>query len=403
MKARTWLLLGCVPLLANNDGLTDRRTDGSSAVVTPAIDVLLRDSLHLIAGKRVGLITHRAAVDAIGTLVIDRLAASPARLTALFAPEHGLRGTAAPGERVNDSVDATTGIPIYSLYGASRAPSAEQLATIEVLLVDLQDVGARPYTYVSTAVLALRAAKAAGVPVVVLDRPNPIGCLMGGPVLEERNASFIGMLPVPLRHGMTIGELVRFANRELDIDANLRVIPLEGWRRCMWFEETGLPFVPPSPNLPDLESVAWFPGIVLFEATNLSVGRGTDAPFRQVGAPWVDLSRWDLLPALEDTVSFTPRAPGDGKYNGVPVQGVRLARLMRTGDPIETAVRLLARFDRIYGDSMRVDSAGMRLRLGIGFDESCPGVQCLPDASLNHWPAEIARFRLRARRYFLYL
>lgn len=398
---RTRLLLAVMLLFpqVRADAQARRR-----AVVTPAIDVLLRDSTHLVDGQRIGLITNQTAIDADSVHIIERLRADGrARLAAIFAPEHHFAASLRPGETFGDTVDARSGLPIYSLYGRNRAPTLAQLADLDVLMVDLQDVGARPFTYVTTMLLAMRAAKERRIPIVVLDRPNPIGCLMAGPVLDGRNSSFIGMLPIPLRHGMTIGELARFANRETDIDADLRVIPLHGWRRCMWFDETGLPFVPPSPNLPDMESVAWYPGMVLFESTNMSVGRGTDAPFRQVGAPWFDPAQWDLFPAFEDTVAFTPRAPGDQKFDGVALRGVRLQPATRSQDAIDVAVRLMARLAQAYPDQFVVDTAGLRLRLGVRFDRGCPDVQCLPDASWNRWPVEVQRFRLRARRYFLYL
>lgn len=402
MKTRIGLLVAGVTLLC--DGSRAQSATGAQGVVVPAIDVLLRDSAHLVDGRRIGLITNQTAVDAHGVLTLERLRAhAPARVAAIFAPEHHFAATLRPGETFRDSVDTATGIPIYSLYGSNRTPTLQQLAGLDLLMVDLQDVGVRTFTYATTMLLAMRAAKEAGIPIVVLDRPNPIGCLMAGPVLEEEHASFIGMFPVPLRHGMTIGELARFANREMGVRADLRVIPLDGWRRCMWFDETGLPFVPPSPNLPTLESVAWYPGMVLFEATNLSVGRGTDAPFRQVGAPWFDLSRWELLPAYEDTVHFTPRQPGDDKFAGVPLSGIRLERPTRTTDPIDVALRILARVERLYGDSLVVDQRGLTLRLGISLEGRCDNLQCLPELSWNQWPSDVQRFRLVARRYFLYL
>ncbi len=378
--------------------------------VLPGIDVLLTDSAHLIAGRRLGLITNQTGVDAAGGPSIDRLyaagvpatdcppplsdCASRSRLLALFAPEHGIRGTARPGERVNDTVDMATGLPIYSLYGANRAPTREQLATLDIVLVDLQDVGARPFTYVSTMVLAMRAAAAAGKRIIVLDRPNPIGCTMQGPVLDTAYASFIGMLPVPLRHGMTMGELARFANAELRIGADLVVVPVKGWR-CEWFDETGLPWVRPSPNLPDLEAVAWYPGTVLFEATNLSVGRGTDAPFRQVGAPWLrprvvnDRLFFDGRP-LADSVTFTPRNPGDGKYDGIPLRGVRF-REARGTNVIQAALLLMISIRRANPDSTRIDTVGFFRRYGVRWDLR----------TLIH-PREPADFEPQARRYFLY-
>ncbi len=403
-------------VLASGAVLSAARTDHSSLVTTrssasrnsaavrqsadsvlPGIDVLLRDSLALIAGKRVGLVTNPSGITAAGASTIDRLAHAPGvRLVALFAPEHGIRGDATPGAAVADTVDAATGLPIYSLYGASRAPTAAELAGLDELIVDLQDVGARPYTYVSTTILAMRAAAAAGKRVIVLDRPDPIGCAVQGPLLDTAYASFIGMLPVPLRHGMTIGELARFANVRLAIRADLVVVPVRGWSRCEWFDRTGLPWVRPSPNLPDLESVAWYPGTVLFEATNLSVGRGTDAPFREVGAPWLDAGRVARVMALRyhlvlDTVSFVPRSSGDGKYDGVRVTGVRFPRFDRArGDPVRDALRLLATIRSLQPGRLRVDSSGLARRLGR------------PWRGPTTWPADAARFRAARRPFLLY-
>jgi uncharacterized protein YbbC (DUF1343 family) len=368
-----------------------------SDTVLPGIDVLLRDSLRLVEGRRLGLITNQAGVDARGVSTIDRLARLPgARLVALFAPEHGIRGRLAPGATVRDTVDAATGLPIYSLYGASRAPTAAQLDAVEVLLVDLPDVGARPFTYVSTMVLALEAVARAHRRLIVLDRPNPLGCAVQGPVLDSAYASFIGMLPVPLRHGMTMGELARFANAHLRLGANLAVVPVHGWRRCQWFDRTGLPWVAPSPSLPDLESVAWYPGTVLLEASNLSVGRGTDAPFRQVGAPWLDAERVARSMVRRyhialDTVRFTPRSPDDGKFDGVEVRGVRFRRLDRAhGDPVRAALLLLRTIRATQPALVRVDSLGLARRLGAWPSE------------LVAWPRDVARFLAERRDALIY-
>ncbi len=324
------------------------------------------------------------------------------RLVALFAPEHGIRGAAAPGEPVrdtllgsSDTVDVSTGLPIYSLYGPRRAPTALELASLDVLLVDLQDVGTRTFTYSSTTVLAMRAAAAAGVPVVVLDRPDPIGCAVQGPILDTAYATFFGMLPAPLRHGMTIGELARLANERLAIHAQLTVVPVAGWRRCEWFDETGLRWVPPSPNLPDLEAAAWYPGTVFFEATNLSVGRGTDAPFRQLGAPWLDaeaLARAMRRAGLRLTpVSFTPRAPGDGKFDGAEVHGVRFPRFDRSrGDAVRDALRVLRTIERLQPRDLRIDSLGVARRLGVPLD------------SRLAWPADARRFLAERRPFLIY-
>jgi uncharacterized protein YbbC (DUF1343 family) len=363
------------------------------------VDILFTDSAQLIAGRRVGLITNAAGVDRAGVSTIDRLAHAPGvRLVALFAPEHGIRGTAAPGAAVGDTVDAATGLPIYSLYGERRgAPAPAQLRVLDVLVVDLPDAGTRTWTYVTTTVLAMRAARAAGKPVVVLDRPDPIGCTVQGPVLDTTLASFIGMLPVPLRHGMTIGELARLANGELGIGADLHVVPVKGWRRCDWFDATGLPFVRPSPNLPDLEALAWYSGTVLFEATNLSVGRGTDRPFQQVGAPWLDARRvarlmGDRYQVPMRTVTFTPVHPGDGKYGDTVLAGVRFGPFDRgRGDAIRDALRLLGVIGEVHAAELRVDSLGVARRLGVK-----------ARAGKGTWLAEVAAFLRHRRPYLLY-
>ena len=372
--------------------------------VHPGIDVLVTDSVHLVRGRRVGLITNPSGVDAAGVSTIDRLARTPGvRLAALFAPEHGLRGTAAPGEPVADSVDPATGIPIYSLYGASRgAPTPEQLSRVDVLLVDLQDVGTRTWTYVTTMIRAMRAARVAGIPFVVLDRPNPIGCAVEGPVLDTAYATAIGPLPVPLRHGMTMGELARFANRELSIGADLRVAPVRGWRRCEWFDETRLPFVRPSPNLHDLEALSWYPGTVLFEATNLSVGRGTDAPFRQIGAPWLDAPRVARVMAerygiVLSPVAFTPRAPGDGVYADTALSGLRLPAFDRARDaPVREALRLLRVIGEVHPGELRVSARGMAIRLGVAASFA------VDPAGPTAWPEDAREFGRVRRGYLLY-
>src|SRR5687768_3845195 len=261
--------------------------------VLPGLEVLLRDSAHLVRGKRVGFLTNQTAVTSTGTSGIDLLHASPdVRLVALYGPEHGLRGGVEGGVKIESGVDQKTGVPVHSLYGSTQRPTPEMLRGVEVLLFDMQDIGARPYTFVWTMVMAMEAAAAQRIPFVVLDRPNPITGRMEGPLMEMemRNVAqaITGYFPVPLRHGMTVGEVARYVNGEYRIGAQLTVIPAAGWRGNTWFDQTGLPWINPSPNIRSLEAALNYSGMVLSEATNLTVGRGTDAPFSYLGAPWLD-------------------------------------------------------------------------------------------------------------------
>jgi uncharacterized protein YbbC (DUF1343 family) len=261
----------------------------SQAQVSPGITVLLRDSSQLIAGKRVGLITNHTARDEKGRTTIDLLHDAPGvRLTALFAPEHGIRGAAPGGARISSGVDEKTGVRIYSLYGDTKTPTRRMLEDVDVLVYDIQDVGARMYTYVWTMTLAAEAAKKAGKKFIVLDRPNPIrDDVVEGGMIDRRYRSFTGLHNVPLRYGLTPGELARFLVATGEIDADITVIPMKGYRRTMWWDETGLEWISPSPNIRDVDAALMYPGMSFFEATNMSEGRGTSEPFRLVGARWL--------------------------------------------------------------------------------------------------------------------
>ncbi len=328
------------------------------AGVRSGFEILLSDSLHLVSGKRVGLITNQTGVDAQGASIIDVLhERDDLELVALFGPEHGIRGVAAPGERVDDGRDDRTGLPVFSLYGATLRPTPEVLDGLDVLLIDYQEVGARYWTYASTMTLAMEAAGEAGVPVVVLDRPNPIGGAIGGNILEVAFGTFVGRFPIAMRHGMTPGELARYYEGEFGIGVDLTVVPIEGWRHDMPFAETGLPWIAPSPNMPSVASALHYPGTCLFEGTNLSVARGTEHPFQQIGAPWLDgqalaeaMSDYGLADVTFEAVTFTPENPGDGKYAGEPVRGVRLTSTGPEYDPTRTAVALLVESRRLAGE-----------------------------------------------------
>lgn len=377
--------------------------------LAPGIDVLLTDSLALVAGKRVGFVTNLAAVDARGAGAITRLRSAGVKLVALFGPEHGLSANAAPGEHVANARDATADIPIYSLYGKTSAPTPEMLAGIDVMVVDLPDVGARYYTYPATTIGVMQAAGAAHIPVIVLDRPNPIGGAMQGNILDMAFVSPVGRLAVPMRHGLTLGEEMRLAKSDLKLDVDLRVVPVRGWRRGVTFEGTGLPFRAPSPNLKDIEALFHYPGTCLFEGTALSVGRGTDAPFRQVGAPWLDTTRVlariraERLPGVAfEGVRFTPHQPGDGKFADTAVVGIRLRVTDASRyDAPAVAVHLLAAIRAVHPD---------RIRIGGSFDRLAGGATLrtallrgdAPDAIVASWKPALDAYRKRAEPFLLY-
>ncbi len=243
------------------------------------------------AGRRVGLLSNPASVDAGRRHVVDVAAAAPeVRLTALFGPQHGFRSDVQDNMVETDHArHPRLDVPVFSLYGETRAPTPAMLSEIDVLVIDLQDVGTRVYTYVHTMTNCLQACAAAGIPVVVCDRPNPVGgTAVEGPMLRPGFESFVGQFPIPLRHGLTIGELARLCNETFGLGTELEVLPLDGWHRGQYHDETRLPWVLPSPNLPTLDSVVVYPGMVLLEGTNLSEGRGTTRPFELAGAPWLD-------------------------------------------------------------------------------------------------------------------
>ncbi len=265
-----------------------KKISASSAQVRLGIDVLVADHFKPLAGKRVGLITNQTGVDSDGVTTVDRLFdAKDVKLVALFSPEHGIHGALDQPE-IKDSEDEDTGLPIYSLYGKNRKPSTKQLAKIDALVFDIQDVGARFYTYPSTMCLAMEAAAEAGKEFFVLDRPNPIdGVTIEGPLLDENRKSFVGHQRLPVRHGMTVGELARMYAKEHKINVKLTVVPMDGWRRDTYLYDTGLDWLNPSPNMRSLTAALLYPGIGLLEFTNVSVGRGTDSPFEVMGAPWI--------------------------------------------------------------------------------------------------------------------
>jgi len=390
------------------------------SAVKPGIEVLLESRLDLVKGKKVGLITNPTGMDGRLRSDIDLMKQSGAfELVALYGPEHGVRANVQGGVFIPFYFDDKYGIPVFSLYGQSLAPDPGMLKDmdaymrsfdsdakgvgkipegtmindIEVLAFDIQDVGTRVYTYVATMAYAMQAAAQAGIPFIVLDRPNPInGLIMEGPVLEPEFASFIGLYPIPERHGMTVGELALMINDlYLEKKADLAIVPVAGWRRAMWFDETGLPWIIPSPNMPTLDTATVYPGQVCLEGTNVSEGRGTTRPFEIFGAPWID--GFDLARKLNGLglpgVTFREAwfTPSFSKFTGEPCGGAQVHVTDRNSyRPFETALHVVKTIREMYPDTFAfhadyfdkvMGTAKVRLALenGLRIDELVKGYE----------------------------
>ena len=391
-SAATW----CVPQIARN-------------AVIPGIEVLLNERLDLVRGKRIGLVTNHTGIDRRGRHDIDLLRAlQGVKLVALLSPEHGIRGQAQAGETVSNTKDAASGLPIYSLYGQVTRPTAEMLSGVEVLLYDIQDLGVRFYTYISTMRECMEAAASKGIPFIVLDRPDPLGGeIIEGGLLDPQFKSFVGAYEIPIRYGMTPGELARYYCEENDLHLHLEVVKMKGWRRGDWYDQTGLPWVAPSPNIPDLESALVYPGTCLVEGTNLSEGRGTAKPFRIVGAPWIDgdwlarsLNERQLPGTKFLAASFIPT---QSKFTGQTCRGVEIQIMDRTRfRPLPGTIELLKavrskysehfqwnrdHFDRLAGSS--------QLRLAI---DQGQGTQEI----ILEWQHRLKDFEQKRQKFLLY-
>ena len=372
--------------------------------VLNGIDVLARQNFAPLKGLRIGLISNQTGVDRARRSTIDLLHDAPGvTLRALFSPEHGIRGTL--DAAVSDSVDAKTGLPIYSLYGTNRAPLPEQLSGLDALVFDVQDIGCRFYTYISTMGLCLESAAKAQLRFFVLDRVNPInGATVDGPVLNGAT-SFTGFHNIPVRTGMTMGELARLFNQERGWQADLTVIPVEGWTRRQWFDETGLPWINPSPNMRSLNEAALYPGVGLLETTALSVGRGTDTPFEVVGAPYIndvqlaaELNQAQLPGVRFVPVQFTPNA---SVFKDKLCAGVNIILTDRDRcNVVDIGITIAQLLHRLYPKDFDVERFN-RLLVHSATVEGIKVGQSLADIRQT-WSIELERFKQRRETYLLY-
>lgn len=380
--------------------------------IKPGIEVLIESRLALVKDKRVGLVTNHTGLDRKGVHDIDALRGAGVNLVALFGPEHGLRGTAQAGDKVDSSVDTGTGLPIHSLYGATKQPTPEMLKGIDILLFDMQDVGARFYTYHSTLLYVLRAAAKAGIEVVVLDRPNPLGgVLVEGPMLEPPYASFVGIFAMPAVHGMTMAELGRMFVGEEKLKVKLSVVRMQGWWRDMPpYFAWDLRWTPPSPNMPTPKTATVYPGTALFEGTNVSEGRGSEKPFEYIGAPFIDSAA--LIARLEAAklpgvafkpVSFTPTI---SKFVGEKCNGAWVIPTNRDKfQPFRTGVAMVKAVHDLYPGQFKFREGNPSYfdqLAGVGYIREDILAGKSVDEIEAKWQPGLEAFREKRKKYLLY-
>jgi uncharacterized protein YbbC (DUF1343 family) len=383
------------------------------------LDVLLEKHLSILKDKRVGIITNQTGISSSGKHIVDLLSHLPGiSVIALFAPEHGIRGDLPDGTEMASYADTRTGIRVWSLYGQHLKPTAEMLEDVDVLVYDIQDVGARFYTFISTLGLAMEAASEYGKEFVVLDRPNPInGLTIEGPIIEEPYYSFVGQYPIPVRYGMTPGEMAQMIRGEGWMEEknrlDLQVISMDGWKREMWYDETGLPWVRPSPNIPSILTAAIYPGLCLVEALNVSEGRGTMRPFEQIGAPWIDsvelaktMNEYSLPGIYFRPITFTPVSiPGAALWNKYKDQEIYGLDIIITDREklrsIQVMVYLLITLEKLYPEELELQENLERL---IGIQSFRHSISNLgpPEEILKEWEPGIQKFIELRRKYLLY-
>lgn len=383
-------------------------------------EILIEKHLDLIKGKKIGIVTNHTGILPDGRHIVDVLnEIEDVKVVALFGPEHGIRGEVPDGKSISHGVDTKTGIPVFSLYGEVKKPTTEMLKDIDVLIFDIQDVGARFYTYISTMSYCMEACAEMGKKFIVLDRPNPVrGVYVDGPILEPRFKSFVGLHPIPVAHGMTVGELAKMFNEEAWLEngmkADLTVIKMENYSRKLWFDQTGLPWIKPSPNMMTLKTAIVYTATCFIEGTNVSEGRGTQHPFEWIGAPWIDgsklaneLNSYNLPGVRFEPISFIPtdieKVTVDPKYEGERCGGIYLNVYDREKfEPVKVGVYILYALKKLHPDKFKWRTAGQdrlwgtdKIRLMI--DEGKK-----PEEIIKTWESELKKFLGIRQKYLLY-
>lgn len=393
----------------------------TSSVTQTGADVLISEKLDLVQYKKLGIITNHTAVLGNGTHLVDTLFNSPnVQITALFGPEHGIRGDAPDGHKISDGTDPKTGIPVYSLYGNNRQPNAAMLKNIDLLIFDIQDIGARFYTFISTMYYGIKAAAENNIPIVILDRPNPInGIDVQGPMLKEGFKTFVGIAEIPIRHGMTVGELAKFFNRpeilETYTTAELNVIKMKNWSREYNYDRTGLKWIKPSPNMPTLETALVYPGLCLIEGTNISEGRGTYSPFLKIGSPFVnsqdvirELNELNIEGCSIKPIEFTPVAIPNmsafPKYKDELCSGIQISL---TDDStkfksIDFGVKLIYVFNKLYPQKFEFRERGIDRLWGSSDLREAILKGTAPDSIINQYQNDLEKFKQIRNQFLIY-
>jgi len=406
----TLRILSLASLLIGPAAAQSSKSEETPSVLS-GIDVLQERDFRELKGKRIGVITNQTGIDSKGHSTLKILAnASGVTLSAVFSPEHGFTGVSEDEEVDSGSYALPDGnrIPLFSLYGGTRAPTADMLKGLDALVFDIQDIGARFYTYATTMAMAMESAAKLQVEFVVLDRPNPItGEIVEGAVREAAFASFISYFPIPVRHGLTLGEIARLHNLEARLGARLHVVPMKGWRRGMWFDETGLPWIRPSPNMPDLDAATLYPGIACFEASNISVGRGTELPFRWIGAPWMDAPellkrmRAAKLPGVEFSVMRS--TPTKSVFADQECAGIRMRITDRTVlRPLQVFVHLAGALRDIHPEDFKLDFERLPRFTGTAKFNELHKTKAPPEETMALFDAEAEGFKTQRTPFLLY-